>query len=49
MLDPITVWRVRRNLGITKVSGTPGLNHLLIAADEKLALLPLADVYLGKA
>ena len=34
---------------ITHPSGTLGLNHLLIAADAELALVPLADVYLGKA
>ena len=34
---------------ITHPSGTLGLSHLLIAADAELALVPLADVYLGKA
>jgi len=32
------------------VNYTPlGLSHLLIAADAELALVPLGDVYLGKA
>ena len=35
-------------LCITHPSGTLGFNHLLIAADAELALVPLADVYLGK-
>ena len=34
---------------MTHPSGTLGLSHLLIAADAELALVPLADVYLGKA
>ena len=34
---------------MTHLSGTLGLNHLLIAADAELALVPLGDVYLGKA
>ena len=34
---------------MTQPSCTLGLSHLLIAADAELALVPLADVYLGKA
>jgi hypothetical protein len=34
---------------MTHPSGTLGFNHLLIAADAELALVPEADVYLGKA
>jgi hypothetical protein len=34
---------------MTHPSGTLGFNHLLIAADAELPLVPLTDVYLGKA
>ena len=37
------------NEWITHPSGTLGFNHLLMAADAELALVPLTDVYLGKA
>ena len=32
---------------MTQPSGTPGFSHLLIEADAELALVPLADAYLG--
>ena len=34
---------------MTHPSGTLGFNHLLIAADAELPLVPEADVYLGNA
>jgi hypothetical protein len=37
------------NEWMTQLPGTLGFSHLLIAADAELALVPLADVYLGKA
>ena len=37
------------NEWITHPSGTLGFSHLLIAAEAEFALVPFADVYLGKA
>ena len=34
---------------ITHPSGNLGFNHLLMAADAELPLVPVHDLYLGKA